>query len=196
MKIRAFVATLLLLTGAQVAMAIEEASYAVLRSDGKFEVREYAPHVLAETLVAGELEDAGSKAFKLLFRYISGDNVSRTKVAMTAPVSQQPVGEKIRMTAPVGQQRVQDQWAVSFMMPKSYTLESLPQPSDSRVSPAAGACAEDGRRSLLRHLERKQLRKPEIRTGVVDASERVDRFRQRNLGPVQSPVHPVVPAAQ
>lgn len=134
MKIKAFVATLLLLTGAQAAMAIEEASYAVLRSDGKFEVREYAPHVLAETLVAGELEDAGSKAFKVLFRYISGDNVSRTKVAMTAPVSQQPVGEKIRMTAPVGQQRVQDQWAVSFMMPKSYTLESLPQPSDSRVS--------------------------------------------------------------
>jgi len=132
-KIKAFCATLLLVIGAQNVMAIEEASYVVLKSEGKFEVREYAPHVLAETLVDGDLESAGSRAFQKLFRYISGDNVSRTKVAMTAPVSQKPAGEKIQMTAPVGQQRVEEQWAVSFMMPKSYTLNSLPQPKDPSV---------------------------------------------------------------
>ncbi len=114
-------------------MAIEEASYVVLKSEGKFEVREYAPHVLAETLVEGDLENAGSKAFQKLFRYISGDNVSQTKVAMTAPVSQTPASEKIQMTAPVGQQRVENRWAISFMMPKSYTLSSLPQPKDPNV---------------------------------------------------------------
>lgn len=133
MTFKAFFATLLLLIGAPKAMGIEEASYVVLKSEGKFEVREYAPHVLAETLVDGDLENAGSKAFQKLFRYISGDNVSRTKVAMTAPVSQKPASEKIQMTAPVGQQRVQKQWAVSFMMPKSYTLSSLPQPKDPSV---------------------------------------------------------------
>lgn len=133
MKSKVFFAALLLLIGTQEAMAVEEASYVVLKSDGKFEVREYAPHVLAETLVAGDLESAGSKAFQKLFGYISGDNVSRTKVAMTAPVSQVPASEKIQMTAPVGQQRVQEQWAVSFMMPKSYTLSSLPQPKDPSV---------------------------------------------------------------
>lgn len=133
MKIKACCVMLLLIIGAQKAMAIEEATYVVLKSEGKFEVREYAPHVLAETLVEGDLENAGSRAFQKLFRYISGDNVSRTKVAMTTPVSQKPAGEKIQMTAPVGQQRVQEQWAVSFMMPKSYTLNSLPQPNDPSV---------------------------------------------------------------
>jgi hypothetical protein len=133
MKFKVLFVTLLLLIGAQTSMAIEEASYVVLKSDGKLEVREYAPHVLAETLVEGDLENAGSIAFQKLFRYISGDNVSQAKVAMTAPVSQVPASEKIEMTAPVGQQRVQERWAVSFMMPKSYTLSSLPQPKDPSV---------------------------------------------------------------
>ncbi len=129
----AVLATLFLLMGAQVAMAVEEASYAVLKREGRFEVREYAPHVVAETLVEGGFEDAGSRAFQRLFRYISGDNLSQTKVAMTAPVSQTPAGEKISMTAPVGQRRVENRWAVSFMMPQSYTLGSLPKPNDPAV---------------------------------------------------------------
>jgi effector-binding domain-containing protein len=115
-------------------MAIEEAAYKVLKKDNKFEIRDYAPHILAETVVEGDLEEAGNKAFNRLFRYISGDNRSRDKVAMTAPVSQEPMGEKIKMTAPVGQQRVQEKWAVSFMMPASYTLETLPEPEDPKVT--------------------------------------------------------------
>jgi hypothetical protein len=84
--------------------------------------------------VEGDLEEAGNKAFNRLFRYISGDNRSRIKVAMTAPVSQQPMGEKIKMTAPVGQRRVQEKWAVSFMMPASYTLKTLPEPEDPNIT--------------------------------------------------------------
>ena len=114
-------------------MAIEEAMYTVVKKDDQFEVRDYAPHILAETIVEGDLEQAGNKAFDRLFRYISGDNRSHTKVAMTAPVSQEQAGEKIKMTAPVGQQRVQEKWAVSFMMPASYTLETLPEPEDPKV---------------------------------------------------------------
>jgi len=41
--------------------------------------------------------------------------------------------EEIKMTAPVGQQRVQESWAISFMMPASYTLETLPEPDDPKV---------------------------------------------------------------
>ena len=115
-------------------MAIEEAKYEVVKKDNKFEIRDYAPHILAETVVEGDVKDAGNKAFKRLFRYISGDNRSRDKVAMTAPVSQQPMREKIKMTAPVGQRRVQEKWAVSFMMPASYTLETLPEPEDPNIT--------------------------------------------------------------
>ena len=133
-SIRITVATAAILIGAMDAMAIEEAKYEVVKKDNKFEIRDYAPHILAETVSEGDLKDAGNKSFKRLFRYISGDNRSRDKVAMTAPVSQQPMGEKIKMTAPVGQQRVKESWAVSFMMPASYTLETLPEPEDPKVT--------------------------------------------------------------
>ena len=131
---RITVAAAVIIIGAMDAMAIEEATYKVVKKDNKFEIRDYASHILAETVVEGNLEDAGNKAFKRLFRYISGNNRSRNKVAMTAPVSQQPIGEKIKMTAPVGQQRVKESWAVSFMMPASYTLKTLPEPEDPTVT--------------------------------------------------------------
>ena len=115
-------------------MAIEEAAYEVVKKDGRFEIRDYAPHILAETMVEGNIKEAGNKAFRRLFRYISGDNRSQDKLSMTAPVSQVPRGEKIAMTAPVGQQGVQGRWVVSFMMPASHTLETLPAPEDPQVS--------------------------------------------------------------
>ena len=114
-------------------MATEEAAFTVEKKDAAFEVRAYASHILAETVVDGTLEEAGNQAFGRLFRYISGANRSHNKVAMTAPVAQQRAGEKIAMTAPVGQQRVQNKWAVSFMMPAGYTLETLPVPEDPQV---------------------------------------------------------------
>lgn len=121
--------------GALGAMATEEAKYNVLTKDNDFEIRDYAPHILAETVVEGDLEEAGKKAFGRLFRYISGENRTRAKVAMTAPVSQEPKGEKIEMTAPVGQLPVQERrWSVSFTMPSSYTLDTLPEPEDPKVT--------------------------------------------------------------
>ena len=132
--IRIVLTILVIIIGATDAMAIEEAAYQVVKKDGRFEIRDYASHILAETIVEGDIEEAGNKAFRRLFRYISGDNRSQDKVAMTAPVSQVPRGEKIAMTAPVGQQSVQGRWAVSFMMPASYTLETLPVPEDPQVS--------------------------------------------------------------
>jgi effector-binding domain-containing protein len=127
-----FAAAIIIIGGMNV-MAIEEAPYTVVKQDGRFEIRDYASHILAEIVVDGDLEQAGNKAFNNLFRYISGDNRSRKKVAMTAPVSQEPMTEKIQMTAPVGQQRVQDKWAISFMMPASYSLETLPEPIDPKI---------------------------------------------------------------
>jgi effector-binding domain-containing protein len=122
-----------LIFGATDIMAIEEAAYTLVTKDDIFEIRDYAPHIVAEVVVEGNLEEAGNKAFNSLFRYISGDNRSRNKLAMTAPVSQVPLGQKIDMTAPLEQRRVDNKWAVSFMMPVSYTLESLPEPDDPKV---------------------------------------------------------------
>lgn len=127
------VVVLVAVPGAGNVMAIEEAVYTVVFKEQGFEVRQYEPHVIAETMVDGDLEDAGNKAFSRLFKYISGNNKSQRKVEMTAPVTQGPVSENIDMTSPVGQQRMNGRWAVSFMMPSSYSLETLPEPKDPNV---------------------------------------------------------------
>lgn len=114
-------------------MGTEEALYTLEKTDNDFQVREYAPQVVAETVVDGTLEEAGNKAFRSLFNYISGANRSQGKIAMTAPVAQQREGEKIAMTAPVGQEAIGNRWAVTFMMPANYTLEMLPEPADTKV---------------------------------------------------------------
>ena len=135
MNIRLAALALALLAGSpSAALATEEAEYRVMHRDGPFELREYAPAVVAETVVEGDLESAGNAAFRKLFRDIDGNNQSRQEIAMTAPVSQRPVGEKIAMTAPVAQQAAEGGWAVSFMMPSAYSMETLPQPLDPAVT--------------------------------------------------------------
>jgi len=116
-----------------VAMGIEESAYTVIKTDGDFQVRQYAPQVVAETMVDGSLEEAGNKAFRPLFRYISGANRPQGEISVTAPVTQQRDGEKIPMTAPVAQEAVSNRWAVTFMMPTNCTLETLPKPTDEKV---------------------------------------------------------------
>jgi hypothetical protein len=116
-----------------VTMGTEEAAYAVERKDGDYEVRRYAPQVVAEIIVEGTMEDAGNKAFRPLFSYISGANRAQGKIAMTAPVGQQAEGQKIAMTAPVGQKAAGNRWSVTFTMPASFTLATLPSPTDDRV---------------------------------------------------------------
>lgn len=119
---------------AQNSMAkIEKAEYSVLEKYGAIEVRLYRPYIVAETTVEGEFADVGNEGFRRLFNYISGGNRTEQSIDMTAPVGQQPQGEKIAMTAPVGQQPSGDAYLVTFMMPSQYTLQTLPEPTDARV---------------------------------------------------------------
>jgi effector-binding domain-containing protein len=114
-------------------MAIEKTKYTELKKDGKFEIRKYDPHVLAETFVEGDLEDAGSEGFRRLFDYISGENTKKQSISMTAPVEQEGNSEKIAMTSPVSQEKTGNRWRVAFLMPAKYTLETLPKPNDERI---------------------------------------------------------------
>ena len=126
------VAAVTLLIAEQI-MAVEEAEYTVVRQDGDIEIREYKAAIVAETIVDDEFEDAGNSAFRTLFKYIGGNNQAQGKIAMTAPVTQVERSEKIAMTSPVGQQKSESGWAVSFMMPASYTMDTIPQPTDPEV---------------------------------------------------------------
>ena len=114
-------------------MAYEEAKYAVITKDGDFELRQYEPHLVAETFVAGDFDNVGNEGFRRIFKYISGENQKKQSISMTAPVSQDANSEKIAMTAPVNQEKTGNQWRIAFLMPSAYTLEKLPQPLDPKV---------------------------------------------------------------
>ena len=115
-------------------MGIEEAKYTVVLKDSAFEIRDYSPCILAEILVEDTLEKAGNIAFYRLFRYISGENHNRAKIAMTAPVSQETRPAKIPMTSPVSQQSTPKGFAVAFTMPASFTMDTIPVPNDTEIT--------------------------------------------------------------
>ncbi len=131
---------LLILLFANSAVAIEEPKYTLVEKSGDFELRAYAPRVVAETLVEGSLNDASSAGFKRIADYIFGNNTSRSgaseKISMTAPVGMAPKAEseKISMTAPVAMQQTAGQWRMYFVMPSQYTLSTLPTPNNATVT--------------------------------------------------------------
>lgn len=114
-------------------VGIEKVQYDVVEKNNAIEIRQYKSYLVAETRVDASFTDAGNVAFRRLFNYISGANRSAEKIAMTAPVEQQSTSEKIAMTAPVTQQAAEGQYAVSFVMPAKYTIETIPEPTDKAV---------------------------------------------------------------
>jgi hypothetical protein len=130
----------------QSAMATEEPRYDVRIAQGPFELRHYAPTLIAETLVDGDMDAASGKGFRLIADYIFGNNRAAgsqqaAKIAMTAPVTMEPQSSKIAMTAPVtvepqsGNTAMAEatQWRIHFVMPSQYTLANIPKPNNSAV---------------------------------------------------------------
>jgi hypothetical protein len=114
-------------------VGIEKPKYTVLEKEGEFEIRQYPSYLIAETTVEADFNDAGNVAFRRLFDYISGENKTKESISMTAPVNQRASSEKISMTAPVNQQQSGEKYAVSFVMPSKYSMETLPEPLDPTV---------------------------------------------------------------
>ncbi|MDH3298896.1 MAG: heme-binding protein [Acidimicrobiia bacterium] len=115
----------------------ETLSYRVIDSSDSIELREYAPHIVAELSVeAAGVRQAAEKGFRPLANYIFGNNLPREKIAMTTPVtaSAEGEGERIAMTAPVTSTGVADgRYRVRFSMPAEYTMQTLPKPANPDV---------------------------------------------------------------
>ena len=77
--------------------------------------------------------EAGSQAFPSLAGYIFGKNKGQKKFAMTAPVTQAAAPVRMDMTAQVTQAAIAGGMRVQFVLPKGVTLETAPEPLDTRV---------------------------------------------------------------
>ena len=127
----------LALAGGQ-AMAYEEPEYEVVATFDDFELRQYAPYLIAETTVSGDFESAGNSAFGILADYIFDNNRGSEKMKMTTPVNQTADrGERMEMTAPVlssgNDGTGSGAYSVSFVIPSKYTMDTVPAPVDDRV---------------------------------------------------------------
>lgn len=98
---------------------VENVKYEVMHEIGKVEIRKY-PKIIIATV-----ENIENDAFNILYRFITGSNTQKLKIKMTAPV----VSQQISMTSPV----LSDAGTLSFVMPKEFTSETTPEPTDNHV---------------------------------------------------------------
>ncbi len=116
-----------------------EPRFVVERETAGLQIRRYGPRIAAETTVDADNEAAARNAgFRRLAGYIFGGNHDIARIAMTAPVTQEPSdarsGQKIAMTAPVAQAvAADDAWVIRFFMPADHSMERLPAPNDPAV---------------------------------------------------------------
>jgi hypothetical protein len=125
------------------AMSIEKPAYRVVERRDGWEIRQYEPYLVAQTVVEATRDEAGNEGFRRLAGYIFGKNAGARKLAMTSPVAQaaepaaRPAPAKIAMTAPVAMRAEAGgpgRFVIQFMMPKGLTLQGLPEPLDARVT--------------------------------------------------------------
>lgn len=100
--------------------AIEKPGYEVVTKDGDFEVRKYAEI----PVVSAPMDDMEKRdgSFRELFRYISGKNEGKQKIAMTSPVFIEDAG--------VGGKSGK----MSFMIPAEVSAKGAPAPDAEDVA--------------------------------------------------------------
>ncbi|MEM0912212.1 MAG: heme-binding protein [Pseudomonadota bacterium] len=96
----------------------------VLTLGENIEIRQY-PSSLAVT-TSGNSDNA---AFRLLFKYITGDNKASSNIAMTSPVE---IGsQKIEMTSPV---ELTQNSQMLFFLPSTFNIQNAPLPTHPDVT--------------------------------------------------------------
>ncbi|TFD33011.1 SOUL family heme-binding protein [Cryobacterium cryoconiti] len=98
----------------------ENQRYDVLRQYADFELRHYPRTVLVQVEVAGDFSGAGNRGFAPLFQYISGNNDTSTRIAMTAPVIQETTTPRSH--------------TISFVLPAGMPAAEVPVPRNAQVS--------------------------------------------------------------
>ncbi|MFP4127196.1 MAG: SOUL family heme-binding protein [Alphaproteobacteria bacterium] len=98
---------------------IETPNYVVVSRDGDMELRDYPAMTVAEVVRDGARGQALRGGFRPLAGYIFAKERGGEKIAMTAPVTQEPAGG--------------GSWRVRFIMPRDRSLDDLPRPAQADV---------------------------------------------------------------
>jgi DNA gyrase inhibitor GyrI len=114
----------------------ESATYQVIRSRGKFQVREYPALTVVETPMASPGNGADG-SFNRLFRFLTGGNETKQKIAMTTPVFMSGGGPNASM---------------AFVMPARLKIADVPRPKDEQLRVRE---LEAGRFAVLRYRGRR-----------------------------------------
>lgn len=155
----------LALAGCQATRAsYESAPYTVVRSEGEFQVREYPVLTVVETPIATVNGSDGS--FMRLFRFITGANADRQKIAMTTPVFMS--GRETNTT-------------MAFVMPAKMKTGEVPKPADGALTVRELAA---GRFAVLRYNGERSAKKEAESLARLKAWMEAEK-----LGVLSSPVY-------
>lgn len=94
-------------------LELETHPYFVILKEDNIEVRNYPPRIVAKVSIQGERYEALQEGFKTLFKFINENNIS--------------------MSTPVIHYKDGDTWVTEFIMPKIYTLKTLPTPKNPEI---------------------------------------------------------------
>ena len=133
-------------------MAIEEPAFDIVETDHEIEVRQYAPMIVAEAILEGDMHTASNAGFRVIADYIFGNNRSAhdadsalsQKIAMTAPVTVIPADDNlpIEVTTPAPAtyhglvQSIMSarRWRIHVVLPRRYRMSVLPRPNNPAVT--------------------------------------------------------------
>lgn len=100
----------------------EQQPYRVVSRIHGIEIREYPAYSTIAVDMSDSFDNSANRGFGPLVRYISGANADGQKIAMTAPVIQEPT--------------TSGTYSVQFVMPAGMDVSQMPAPADSRVARA------------------------------------------------------------
>ncbi len=119
---------------------IEQPQYEVVERRPGYEIRAYAPMIVAEATNEGSFMGTMNRGFRDVADYIFGGNEPNEKIAMTSPVLHEPASQSngdvpAAMTPPLqnGPMNGSGAFTTGFVMPAEYGMEDLPNPKSGGV---------------------------------------------------------------
>jgi hypothetical protein len=137
MKMKLLIAAVMLIPVIMFALALlslDEPDYTLVEEHDGFELRRYAPLIVAETEVEVPFDTATEAASPLLVDYVQRGNQGERNLPMLAPVRLQLAADAPgNATGDVGAGG-DGPWRYQFAMPKEYRMSMLPRPTETRVT--------------------------------------------------------------